>query len=102
MLAERVDMTLFFLWQNNNAVAGITTAYCLKNKTISRVRKRPSPTSTNARIVRPIFGNNSSKRLAIPLAIDRYNHYMNGVDRHNQLRKSMSVHCKYERRNWRP
>jgi Transposase IS4 len=56
MLAETVDLTLCFLWQDNNTVLGITTAYCLKNKTIWRLRKRPSPTSTNARIVRPVFG----------------------------------------------
>jgi Transposase IS4 len=102
MLAEQVDLTLCFLWQDNNAVLGITTAYCLKNEIIWRVRKRPSPTSTNARIVRPVFGNETSKHLPIPKAIDRYNHHMNGVDRHNQLRKNLTVHRKYERRTWRP
>lgn len=102
MLAEQVDLTLCFLWQDNNAVSGITTAHCLKNEIIWRVRKRPSPTSTNARIVGPVVGNETSKRLPIPKAIDRYNHHMNGVERHNQLRKSLTVHLKYERRTWRP
>jgi Transposase IS4 len=102
MLAQIVDSTLCFLWQDNNAVLGLTTAHCLKDDTIERLRKRPSPTSTNARIVRPVFGDLPFKRLQIPRAIDDYNHYMNGVDRSNQLRKNLTVHRAYERRIWRP
>ena len=102
ILAEVVDSTLCFLWQDNNAVLGLTTAHCLKNETVERLRKRPSPTSTNARIVRPVFGDLPFKRLHIPQAIDDYNHFMNGVDRSNQLRKNFTVHRPYERRIWRP
>jgi Transposase IS4 len=102
MLAQVVDSTLCFLWQDNNAVLGLTTAHCLKDDTIERLRKRPSPTSTNARIVRPVFGDLPFKWLHIPRAIDDYNHYMNGVDRSNQLRKNLTVHRAYERRVWRP
>jgi hypothetical protein len=36
-LAEIVDSTLYFLWQDNNAVLGLTTAHCLKNDTIERL-----------------------------------------------------------------
>jgi Transposase IS4 len=100
-LAETVGYTLCFLWQDNNAVLGITTAYSLK-ETIERLRKRPSLTSINARTVRPVFGEEHSKLLSIPLAIDGYNHYMNGVDTHNHLRKNLTVHRPYETRNWRP
>jgi hypothetical protein len=57
MLTEVVDSTICFLWQDNNAVLGITRAHCLKNDTIERLRKRPSPTSVNTlrsvRDVRP-------------------------------------------------
>jgi Transposase IS4 len=101
MLAEQVDQTLCFLWQDNNAVLGMTTMYDL-TETIPRLRKRPAPTSTNARIVRPIFGESTEKQLLIPQIIDDYNHYMNGVDTANQLRKTFTVQRKFEQRIWRP
>jgi Transposase IS4 len=81
---------------------GLTTAHCLKNDTIKRLHKRPSPTSVNARIIRSVFGDEPFKRLYIPRVIDDYNHYMNSVDRSNQLRKNFSAHRLYERRVWRP
>jgi Transposase IS4 len=102
MLTEVVDSTVVFLWQDNNAVLGLITAHCLKNDTVERLRRRPSLTSTNARIVRPVFGDLPFKRLQIPRAIDDYNHYMNGVDRSNQLRKNFTVRRPYEHRVWRP
>ena len=102
MFAEVVDNMLVFLWQDNNAVIGCTTAHSLKNDTVLRLRRRLSSTSTNARIVRPVFGDLPFKWLHIPRAIDDYNHYMNDVDRSNQLRKNFTAHRPYERRVWRP
>jgi hypothetical protein len=99
MLAELVDYTLCFLWQDNNAVLGITTAFPLKNETIQKLRKRPSLTSTNAHIIRPVFRDLFVKALEIPRAIDQYNCHMNGVNRSNQLRKNLTIHRSYERRN---
>jgi Transposase IS4 len=101
-LAQIEGYTLCFLWQDNNAVLGITTAFRLKDETIWSHRKRPAPTSTNAHIVRPVFGDHVRKWLQIPLAIDQYNHYMGGVDVADQLRKNMTVHRPWEARNWRP
>ena len=66
------------------------------------MRKRPAPTSTNAPIVRPVFGDEATKLLYIPESIDDYNHHMNGVDLANQLRKTLTCHRPFERRNWRP
>jgi Transposase IS4 len=97
-----VGQTLIFIWQDNNTVLGITTAHCLKNETIEKLRKRPSPTSTNARIVRPVFGDKPQKLLHIPRAIDDYNRFMNDMDRANQLRKNLTVNRPYKRRVWRP
>jgi len=101
-LAQIEGYTLCFLWQDNNAVLGMTTAFRLKDETVWSYRKRPAPTSTNAHIVRPVFGDLVRKWLRIPLAIDQYNHYMGGVDVADQLRKNMTVHRPWEARTWRP
>jgi hypothetical protein len=69
---EVVENVLQFLWQDNNTVLAMTTAYSL-DQTIWRERKRPALTSTNAHIVRPVFGDAVKKWLQIPLAIDEYN-----------------------------
>jgi hypothetical protein len=100
-LARIINSVYCFLWQDNNAVLGITTAYSLLQR-VRRKRKRPALTSTNARIVRPVFGNAIRKWLWIPLAIDAYNHHMNAVDRNNQLRRTMTVCRPQEQRVWRP
>jgi hypothetical protein len=81
-LARIINSVYYFLWQDNNAVLRITTAYLLNNRTL-RERKRPALTSINARVVRLVFSNAVRKWLYIPTVIDNYNHYMNGVDRNN-------------------
>jgi Transposase IS4 len=101
MLAEVVGSTLCMLWQGINAVLIVTTAYS-PNDTIETLPKRPSLTSTNAHIVRPLFGDSQSKRLHIPHAIDAYNHHLGGVDQSNQLRVNLTVHRAFESRIWRP
>ena len=80
----------------------MTTAFRLKDETILRYRRRPAPTSTNAHIVSPVFGDFVRKWLEIPLGIDQYNHFMGGVDIADQLRKNMTVHRPWESRTWRP
>jgi hypothetical protein len=99
--SEVVENVLQFLWQDNNTVLAITTAYTL-HQTVWRVRKRPALTSTNAHIVRPVFGDAVKKWLEIPLAIDEHNHGMNGVDRANQLRRNYTVHRPQIYRTWQP
>jgi hypothetical protein len=99
--AEIVDDTECFVWQDNNVVLGMTTAYSIK-ETTPRLRKRPALTSTNARIVRPVFDDALRKWLDIALAIDTYNHGMNSVDRANQLRRNYTIHRPQIYRVWHP
>jgi hypothetical protein len=82
-IARVVDDVLCFVWQDNNTVLGLTIRHSLhraEEDIIVRDRKRPKPTSTNARITRPVFSNLPRKQLPIPRVINDYNHYMNGVD----------------------
>jgi hypothetical protein len=99
--SEVIENVLQFLWRDNNTVLAMTTAYTL-HQTVWRERKRPALTSTNAHIVRPVFGDAVKKWLEIPLAIDEYNHGMNGVDRANQLRRNYIVHRPQIYRTWQP
>jgi hypothetical protein len=55
-------------------------------------RKRPAATSTNAVIARVPFGTDIKKEIAIPIAINDYNHYMGSVDIANQYRAAYEVH----------
>ena len=51
---------LLVAWQDNNLVLGLTTVYGVREVEdfISKKRKRPSKTSTNARVVLPAFKEN--------------------------------------------
>jgi len=70
------------------------------NGFIERERRRPAKTSTNAAIVRKVFGDNVRKKLDIPLLIDDYNHHMGGVDLANQYRAAYETHRSTFRSWW--
>jgi hypothetical protein len=94
LLAEVVDNTLCLAWQDNNIVLALSTIHRIHtaNNFVTRQRKRPAKTSTSARIVRCIFGDDATKALEIPLFIDDYNHRIGGIDIANQLRESYETH----------
>jgi hypothetical protein len=96
---------LCFAWQDNNTVLGITTSYSLhraKEDFIIKDKWRPKETSTNYHIAKSVFGSEKRKCLPIPMAINDYNHGMNGTDNNNQLRGTLSCHQRFEQRTWRP
>jgi hypothetical protein len=96
-----VDNILYFLWQDNNQVMGITTAYNLTD-TVMKSRKRPSSTSTSASIIRPIFGDSARKDLPIPVAINAYNAYMGAADIANQCRAAFTTLRPQNSCYWKP
>ena len=63
ILAVIINYCLCFLWQDNNAVLAITTAYSLYHSIdrVQRKRKRPSSTSTNAKQAHVCFKGQSQK-----------------------------------------
>jgi hypothetical protein len=91
---------LCLAWQDNNLVLGLSTIHSASTL-VSRDRKRPGKTSTNASIVYKVFKDKPRRELDIPAFINDYNHYMNGVDLANQYRSAYETH-RSTRRNWLP
>jgi hypothetical protein len=85
---------LCLAWQDNNIVLSLSTVHTVHNVTdlITRERRRPRESSTNASIARKPFGNNVRMNLDIPTFIDDYNYHMGGVDLANQYRASYETH----------
>jgi hypothetical protein len=79
----------------------MTTGYDLTSQII-RLRNRPKPTATNAKITRAPFGDMPKKSLPIPLFINDYNHYMGAVDRANQLRSYFTAHFRRNEKEFFP
>lgn len=103
-IAQVVGRCLVFLWQDNNLVVGITTAHSLHllEDRIKRERRRPQASSKAAKITWPVFGDAVRKWLLIPLAIDDYNHGMNGVDLASQHQCGFTCHHSNCRQWWKP
>ena len=94
LLAKVVDNTLCLAWQDNNIVLALSNVHTVHKAEDFRIKakERPAKTSTNGRIVRQVFGAESTKELQIPCFIDDYNQYMGGVDLANQFRESYETH----------
>jgi hypothetical protein len=82
-------------------VLALSNIYTIHNTDDFRekVRKRPAAISINVRIVRTVFGEESTKELYILRFIDDYNYYIGGIDLTNQFREPYKVH-RTSQRNW--
>ena len=87
-------------WKDQNVVLFMSTVSNGRD-TISRLRRRPTKTATNARTSRAPFGENNVKQLDIPEFIDTYNHFMNGVDVADQLRSYYTTQRTHFK-TWKP
>lgn len=94
---------MVLLWMDNNYVLLLTTIHQVKGREnyVWSVRRRPGPTSTNAKVVRPIFGDSHTRRLLIPVVINMYNYFMGGVDIADQRRSYWPTQLRVSR-NWLP
>ena len=94
------EEVLELAWKDQNVVLFMTTVD-QAGDTIERLRRRPAATATNARTSRAEFGEAVVKLLPVPVFINKYNHFMNGVDQADQLRSyytTQRIHVK----NWKP
>jgi hypothetical protein len=65
LLAKVVDNTLCLAWQDNNIVLALSNIHTVHRVEDfrERLRKRPTKTSTHRRIIREVFGDNSTMEL---------------------------------------
>ena len=87
-------------WKDQNVVLFMSTVSNGRD-TISRLRRRPTKTATNARTSRAPFLGSETKQLDIPEFIDTYNHFMNGVDVADQLRSYYTTQRTHFK-TWKP
>jgi len=95
---EVINYALYFLWQDNAPVIGITTAFSIQEGPedyVLRTRKRP----TNNAVAGPVFGDKVTKVLPIPRAIDAYNYSHGFVDNADHLRANFTCHLAWEKRS---
>jgi hypothetical protein len=100
-IAVPVGDVLCFGWIDNNAVLALSTVHTVNDveDNVSRPRKRPITTSSNAAVTRIPFAGNSRALLDIPRLINDYNHWMNGVDTADQHRQGYHTQRR-ACRNW--
>lgn len=103
LAGEVIDEVLALIWMDNNYVLLLTTIYQVKGAEnyILRLRRRPGITSTNAKVVRPVFNDIFICMILTPVIINMYNLYMGGVDIADQRRSYWPTQLCVSR-NWLP
>ncbi|KAK2761992.1 hypothetical protein CKAH01_05222 [Colletotrichum kahawae] len=88
-----------FTWKDNALVLFLTTVF-RETAEVLRLRRRPTGDSAAHKEARRVFGAEARKNLPIPLAIDEYNHNMNGVDTSDQMRSYYQYSRPIRRGSW--
>jgi hypothetical protein len=76
---EEQNQVLHCGWKDNAFALAMSTFHRPEGR-VTRLRKRPKGTSSNAKTARKPFGIYSEKELDIPVLYDEYNHNMGPVD----------------------
>lgn len=89
-------------WMDSSLVFFGTTVHTFQ-ESVLRKRTRPRDTEDKVQNQRwaQLFQGKFSKSFPIPKVIDDYNHFMNGVDRNDQLRAYYSIDLR-NHRTWMP
>jgi hypothetical protein len=66
-------------WKDNTFALAISIFHTISGR-VTRVRKQPKETSSNAKTTRKPFGDQPTKELEIPVLYDSYNHKIGAVD----------------------
>lgn len=101
LLAVPTGDVLCLGWIDNNCVTALSTVHTVDRayNNVTRLRKRPAETSTNAKTARRAFGDEARLELDIPRFINDYNYYIGGVDIANQHRQVYHTQRRANR-NW--
>ena len=91
---------LEFAWKDQNVVLFMSIVSNCRD-TVTRLRRRPTKTATNARTSRAPFQGKDVKELDIPEFIDLHNLFMNGVDVADQLRSYYTTQRTHFK-TWKP
>ena len=71
-------------WVDNDVVNMASNVH-KGDEVVKSVRRKLRPTSTNRNHLNTVWGTESVKEIKTPKVIDNYNHWMNGVDKADQL-----------------
>ena len=75
-----------FRWIDNNIVKMVSTVHTgCEGEQVEANRRRPRINPINKNNVAHVWGNQHRRNIFIPVIINDYNHWMNGVDIADQL-----------------
>lgn len=103
LVAIPVDDVMCLGWIDNNTVLSLSTVHTVDKASdvITKWRKRPGLTSTNAKEARKPFNGRPRAVLEVPRHINDYNYNMGSVDIADQYRQTYKTQRK-AMRNWWP